>query len=193
MVGSRHMSMGAYYEAHLAIEKVPHRLLLARGFRVEVDDNGVGYRLERAGGDFTLQCCKRIVERIHEDAAHSVDDKYAGAVAGIDQCGAASRRSFRIVDRADEPWRAFDEDQSVLLIPGMIAERDRIRAGRNEVVINRLCDSKTAGGILAVDDDEIELPAQHHRRQTLRHGAAPATSDDVTDEKDAHVLKSCNQ
>src|SRR5229473_8512073 len=40
VISGRHMGMGADHEAHLAVEKVPHRLLFAGGFRVDVDDDG---------------------------------------------------------------------------------------------------------------------------------------------------------
>ena len=40
----------------------------------------------------------------------------------------------------------------------MVAERDGIGAGVDQVLIDRLGDAEAAGGVLAVDDDEIELP-----------------------------------
>src|SRR5262249_32124360 len=54
MIGGRHMSMGTDHKAHLAVEEVPHRLLFDRGLRVDVDDDGVGARFERAYGDLVL-------------------------------------------------------------------------------------------------------------------------------------------
>ena len=72
--------------------------------------------------------------------------------------GAAAGRAGRIVDRADQPRRALDEDQRLLLVPGVIAERDRVGAGVEQLLVDRLGDAEAAGGVLAVDDDEIELP-----------------------------------
>ena len=60
---------------------------------------------------------------------------------------------------ADQLRRALDEHQRLALIPGVIAERDGIGAGVEEFLIDRLGDAKTAGGILAIDDDEVELPS----------------------------------
>ena len=45
---------------------------------------------------------------------------------------AAARRAGRIIDRADEPRRALDEHQRLALVPGVIAERDRVGAGVDE-------------------------------------------------------------
>ena len=77
--------------------------------------------LERAGGKLALDRGERIVERVHEDASHGVDDEHARAVARLDQRGAAARRAGRKVDRAQQPRRALDEDQRLLLVPGVIA------------------------------------------------------------------------
>ena len=111
---------------------------------------------------------ERIVERIHEDAAHGVDDEHARAVLGLDHGGAAARRAGRIVDRPDQPRRALDEDQRLLLVPGMIAERDGVGAGVDQLAIDRLGDAEAAGGVLAVDDDEIELPVADRGRAGAR-------------------------
>jgi hypothetical protein len=83
----------------------------------------------------------RIVERVHEDAAHGVDDERALAVLGVDERRAAPGRAFRIIHRADQPRRALDEHQRLALIPGVIAECDGIGAGVEEFLIDRLGDA----------------------------------------------------
>ena len=40
----------------------------------------------------------------------------------------------------------------------MIAERDGVGAGLDQLVVDRLGDAEAAGGVLAVDHDEVELP-----------------------------------
>ena len=105
-----------------------------------------------------LDRSERIVERIHEDAAHGIDDQHARAVSAFDHRGTAARRAGGKIDRAQQPRCAFDEDQGFLLIPGMIAAGDGVDAGIDEFLIDRLRDAETAGGVLAVHGDEIELP-----------------------------------
>ena len=122
-------------------------------------------------------------ERLHEDAAHGVDDQRALAVLGVDQRRAAARRMARKIQRADQARRALDEDQRLLLIPGVIAERDRIGAGVEQVLIDRLGDAEPAGGILAIDDDEIERPVADHAGQMFGDGGAAGLADDVTDKE----------
>ena len=68
----------------------------------------------------------------------------------------------RKVQGADQARRALDEHQRLLLIPGVVAERDRVRAGVEKILIDRLGDAKAAGGVLAIDDHEIERPVSDH-------------------------------
>ena len=77
VVGGRHVGVGADHEARAAVGEVTHRLLLAGRLAMHVDDDGVGARAERAGGELALDRRKRIVERVHEDAAHRVDHQRA--------------------------------------------------------------------------------------------------------------------
>ena len=137
--------------------------------------------------ELALDRGERVVERIHEDAAHGIDDEHARAVLGLDQRRAAARRAGRIIDRADQPRRALDEDQRLLLVPGMIAERDRVGAGIDEFAVDRLGDAEAAGGVLAIDHDEIELPVANETGQALGDHGAPAAADDIADEQNAHA------
>jgi hypothetical protein len=68
----------------------------------------------------------------------------------------------------------------------MIAERDRVRAGIDEFLIDRLSDSKTARRVLAIDDHEVELPVAHQGGQTLVDHAASAAAHDIADEQNSH-------
>ena len=126
---------------------------------------------------------KRIVERIHEDAAHGVDDQRALAVLGADERCAAAGRALGIVHRPDQARRALDEHQRLALIPGVVAERDGVGAGVDQFVVDRLGDAEAAGGVLAVDHDQIEFPVGDQFRQALVHRRAPAASHHIADKK----------
>ena len=95
---------------------------------------------------------------------------------------------FGIIDRADQPRRALDEHQRLALVPGVIAERDGVGAGIDQFVVDRLGDAEAAGGVFAVDDDEIELPFGDQARQSLDDDGAPGAADYVADEENAHAL-----
>ena len=70
----------------------------------------------------------------------------------------------------------------------MVAAGDGVGAGVDELLVDRLGDAEAAGGVLAVDGDEIELPVAHEPRQPLEHDGAPAAADDVADEENSHAL-----
>ena len=145
---------------------------------------------QRTGGELALDRGERIVERLHEDAAHGVDDERARAVLGVDHGRAAPRRAGRIVDRANEPRRALDEHQRLALVPGVIAERDGVGAGVDQIVVDRLGDAEAAGGVLAVDHDEVELPFGDQLGHPVEQDVAPAAPDDVADEENSHITPS---
>ena len=97
---------------------------------------------------------------------------------------------FGIIDRADQARRALDEHQRLALVPGVIAERDGVGAGVDQFVVDRLGDAEAAGGVLAVDDDEIELPLRDQAGQLVGDAGAPGAADHVADEENAHLLGS---
>ena len=85
VVGGRHMGVGADDEAGAAVDEMAERLLLAGRLGMDVDDDGIGGLAERAGVELALERREGIVERVHEDAAHHLDDEEARAACGLDQ------------------------------------------------------------------------------------------------------------
>ena len=107
---------------------------------------------KRAGRELGVDGAERVVELGHEDAAHGVDHQHVRAVRRLDQSRAAARRARRIVDRAQQPVVALDEDERLLLVEGVVAERHRVGAGLQQLLEDRLGDAEAAGRVLAVDD-----------------------------------------
>src|SRR5262245_66621559 len=99
MVGSRHMRMRADDEARAPIAKVAHCLLFARSLAMDVDDDRVGRLLQWTDGKLALNRRARVVERVHEDAAHCIDDEHASAGLGLDQRDTATGSAASIPDR----------------------------------------------------------------------------------------------
>ena len=69
----------------------------------------------------------------------------------------------------------------------MVPAGDGVGAGVDDLLVDLLGDAEAAGGVLAVDGDEIELPVADQVRQPLEHGIAPAAPDNVADEEDTHA------
>ena len=84
LIGGRRVGVRADDEARAAVDEMAHRLFLARRFAMHVDDDRVCALAERTGGELALDRGERIVERVHEDAAHHVDDEHALAVLALD-------------------------------------------------------------------------------------------------------------
>src|SRR6266516_2932521 len=136
---------------------------------------------------FALVAGERVIQGVHEDAAHGVDDEHARAVLRVDHCHAAAGRAGGIIDWAQQPRRAFDENQRLLLVPGVVAAGDHVGAGIDEFLVDGFGNAEAAGGVLAVDRHEIELPVAHEGTQALEQDRAPAAPYDVADEEDAHA------
>ena len=187
------MGVGADDEAGAAVAEEADALFLARRLAVEVDHDRVCRLAERTGIEFAVEHREGIVERRHEDAADGVDNKRALAVLGINQRSATARRAPWVVRGADQLRRALDEHQRLALIPGVIAERDGIRSRVEEFLIDRLGDAKAAGGILAIDDDEVEGPVSDHAGQIFSDRGAPCPADHVTHEKNTQSFSSGNR
>src|SRR6478609_2378227 len=135
------MGVRADDEAGAAVAEEADALLLAARLAMEVDDDGIGGNAERAGPEFALQRGEGIVERGHEDAAERIDDESMPAVLGLDQGGTAAGRAARIVRGTHQALGALDEHQRLALVPGMVAERDRIGAGIEQLLIDSLGDA----------------------------------------------------
>src|SRR4051794_29123293 len=187
------MRVRADDEAGAAVTEEADTLLLAARFAMEVDDDGVSRNAERTGAELALERREGIVERRHEDAAERVDDQRMLAVLGLDQRGAAAGRAARIVRRPHKSLRALDEHKGLALVPGVIAERHRVGASIEKLLIDRFGDTEAAGGILAVDDDEIERPVLDHARQIFGDRRAPGATDDITHKENAQLQNSGNR
>ena len=140
---------------------------------MEVDEDRIGAVLQLAAVISRVDGAERTIELGHEDAAHGVDDEHIRAVAsprtdaaplpGV-PFGKLSGRISRVL--------ALDEHQRLLLIESMVAERDRVGAGVEDLLGDRFRDAEAAGRVLAVDDDEVEIVALAQPRQRFQDGLA---------------------
>ena len=85
-----------------------------------------------------------------------------------------------------EPRLALDEHQRLALVEGVVAERHGVDPGGEEFLEDRFGQAEAAGGVLAVDDDEVEIPPRPQDRRLLDHRRATRTSDNVADEQEPH-------
>ena len=95
--------------------------------------------------------------RMHEDAAHDVGDQHASAIAGIKQPGALAGCAGGIVGRTQELIVPRAEGNRLLLVPDVVAGGHHIGTGIDRLEIDVFGNAEAASGILAIDDDKIEL------------------------------------
>ena len=182
------MRVRAHDAAHPPVEEVGHRLLLAGGLRVHVEDDRVRATLERAGGDLVVHGTERAIDLGHEHAPHGVHHQHVHAVLRLEQARAFARRALGIVERAQQLGTALDVDEGILLVERVVAERDDIGAGIDQLVEDLLGDAKAAGRVLAIDDEEIELVAGAQLGDRVVGSLAARLADDISEKQQTHTM-----
>src|SRR5579859_2362813 len=79
-----------------------------------------------------------------------------------------------------------DEARRFPLVPNMVAGGDDISASGIKLVADLLGDPEPAGGVLAIDDDEVESELAAQARQLLDRRRPPGAADQITEEKESH-------
>ena len=75
-----------------------------------------------------------------------------------------------------------DEHQRLALVESMIAEGDRVDARGEKLLEYRFGDPEAAGGVLSIDDDEVETPSRTELRNLLNDRRTPRSPDDIANE-----------
>ncbi len=169
--------------------EMAHRHFLRRGFGVHVHHDRIRRFAERACVELRIDGCKRIVLRLHENAAERRDDENILPVPRLKEIRALARRAGGKIARAQHAVFIIDEGQNLALVGPVVAGGDAIDAQREEIVGDGAREAEATRRVLAVDDDEIELEAIDQARKFRRHHVAARLSDDVADEKNAHGMR----
>ena len=100
----------------------------------------------------------------HEEVAREVDDAERDAVA-LDERGAPPRLGRQEVGRADDVAPLLEVRPDLAVAVGVVAERDHVGAGPEQLVGVLRGDADAAGGVLAVDDDEVRAELRRAGRR----------------------------
>ncbi len=90
------------------------------------------------------------------------------------------------VERAQDARLGLDELQHVLLVEGVIAQRHAIGPGGQQRLGMLAAQPRAAGGVLAVDHDEIQPPVGAQARQVLGHRRAPGAAHHIAQKQQSH-------
>ena len=90
------------------------------------------------------------------------------------------------VRRADDPVGLVEERDEVALAPDVVAERDRVGAGGEELLGELRGQADAVRGVLAVHDAEVDLELLAQVAQAGLDGPAAGSAEDVAQEEDPH-------
>jgi hypothetical protein len=162
-----------------------HRHLLGGRLAVEIDDDGLDVR-KRMRGDRSLDRGEGIVERIHEQPRHHIDDEDPPPLADRVDEAAVARRPGRKVGGTKQAGITGDIGDDLAAVPDMVSGGDDIDAGGIEFAADLVCDAEAGGGVLAIDDDEIEGQLAAETRQVFDHARPSRAAHDVAAEQNSH-------
>ena len=183
-----HVGVGPEDRRDAAVEPRGEGDLLARRLGVDVDhDHGRGLgRLvdERVDG------LPHAVRGVEEERAQQVDHRDARAVAGLDDAETAPGSVVLHVRGPEDDGRRRQIGADLVAAPGVVAERDRVGARREQNLGEPRGDPHPVRDVLAVDDAQVDLVALTEAGEQALERIAAGPADDVADEEDAH-LRSC--
>ncbi len=175
------MGVGPDDGGDVAVEVPAEADLLACGLGVHVDedvvdlalelaDDGVGGREGRAPG-------------LEEDVAAQVDHAEPHAVA-FDHRVAVAGLGGEVVGRPQDVLVGVQVGPDLLAVVGVVAERDDVDAGREELVGDLRGDPETGGRVLPVGHHEGRCVLLAEPGKEAEQSLAAEAPDDVADEED---------
>lgn len=194
VVGGGDVGVGAEDGGDAAVEVPAEGGFFAGGFGVEVeeDDFRVGVALDE--GEEFVGFAEGVVGAGHEDAALEVDDGVWGAVAegalveaeagsAVSEVGGAEDAAAAGV-RVGGDVHVFDD---LFFVPDVVAGGDDVGAEVEEFFCDGGSDAEAAGGVFAVDDEEVYGVSFEDVGEVLAYDVAAGRSEDVADEENVHV------
>ncbi len=181
------MGMGAHDQAGHAVAPMPHAHLFAGRLGMEIDDRRLHHAPQGLRLQHRLQRAERVVEGpFHEHLAQGLRDQHAAALRGLEHPRAPAGRHLGKVQRPQDARLGLDETGHVLLVERVIAQRQAIRARRQQLFGVITGEPRALAGVFAVDHDEIQPPGGAQARQPLGHRGPARPADDIAQEKQSH-------
>ena len=135
-----------------------------------------------------LDGTERIVGELHEQPAQHLHDNEAAPRRGAELGDPAAGRAGLQVERADEARLAGNIADQLLLVPDVVARGQHVDPGVEERLADLDRDAETGGGVLAVDDERIELQPLAQFGRALDQDGTARSPDDIADVEQAHAV-----
>ena len=127
---------------------------------------------------------------VQEQRPEDVDDRETSAVRRRHDREPPAGRVHRGVRRPDDLLRLLEVGADLRPAEGVVPERDRVGAGREQAVGEAWRDPDPVGGVLAVQHAGVDLELGLERLEPLLDRPASRRADDVRDEEDAQEVRS---
>lgn len=183
------MSVGAEECGDAAVEIPAKSYFFGGGLAVQVEeDDFCGDLAEQLVG-----FAEGVVAGGHEDAALEVHDGIALAGGELALVDAEARCANGVVGGAEDAAAAnvgvggdghVFEDLS--LVPDVVAGGNDVGAEIEELFCNGWCDAEASGGVLSVDDEEVDGVGFKDVGKVFADDVAAGGAKDVADKKDVH-------
>ena len=193
LVGGGDVGVGAEQGGEAAVEIPAEGDFFAGGFAVEIheDDLGAGFAGDLA--EEFVGFAEGVVAGGHEDAALEVDDSVGLAGGEFALVEAEAGGAGGVVGGAEDAASALvgvGGDGHVLedlfLVPDVVAGGDDVGSEIEELFGDGGGDAEASGGVLAVDDEEVDGVGFHDVGQVFADDVAAGGAKDVADEEDIH-------
>jgi hypothetical protein len=189
LIGGWDVGVSPKQRSYAAVEIPAHCDLLAGGFAMQIEQND----LRGDSAEQFVRFAEGVIATGHEDAALQIDHGVTLAIAertfieteagraGSVVGGAQDAAATRVRVRGD--GHVFKD---LALVPDVVACGDHVGAEIEELFRNRGGDAKAAGGVLSVDDQEIDIVGFEDVGKVFADDMAAGGAKDVADEKNIH-------
>src|SRR5262249_47134039 len=128
---------------------------------------------------------ERIVERVHKEPTHQIDDQHAPLAYRMEP-PAGTRRRLWEVRGTQYAGIAVDIGDDLPLVPDVVAGGQDVDAGVVQLTAKASRKPKPAGRVLRVDDNKVERDLLPQDRYMLLDGVAARTADHIPAKQNDH-------
>ena len=180
------MGVGADDERHTPVDEMSHRHFFARCLTVEIEQDDIGVAAQPPGRQHFGDRRERIVERVHKQPCHQVENDDAPTARIPEFRDTTPRRALGEIIGPQNSRFLVEMRNDIALVPHMIAGGDDIDPRRVELVADFRRDAEPASRVFAVHDDEIYVVAFAQPGHVTGNRLAPGPADDIAANHHTH-------
>ena len=196
LVRGRDVGMGAEDGGDATVEVPAEGDLFRGGLGVDVEEDDFGSGLAADLGEKLVGLAEGIVAGGHENAALEVDDGVRLSRGEFALVEAETGRAGGVVGGAEDASAAVvgvrghgHVVEDLALVPDVVAGGDDMGAEVEELFGKGWGDAEAAGGVLAVDDEEVDGVRFEDVGEVFADDMTTGGAEDVSDEEDVHFRR----